>query len=122
MLAIRQRDVCALDPSRDSATCPDASIYRYQSGCHGKACRLKQHNAYERRKNGKAPEVVKVVRPKKKAAATKTANPKAAPATKRPNPKAPPTKRTPAKKAPATTKTVARRRISKAPTKSVSAA
>jgi hypothetical protein len=77
MLAIRQRDVCSLDPSRDSTTCPDASIYRYQSGCHGAACRMKQHNAYERRKNGKeTPTKVTVTKkapPAKKAPAKKVA-------------------------------------------------
>jgi hypothetical protein len=30
--------VCGLDPERDSATCPEASIYRYQKGCQGKRC------------------------------------------------------------------------------------
>jgi hypothetical protein len=110
MLAIRQRDVCALDPSRDSTTCPDSSIYRYQSGCHGAACRLKQHNAYERRKK---PQAVKVT---KKAAKT-PAPTKKAPAKRA----APATKKTPAKKVPVA-KTVARRRITKAPAKRTAAA
>ena len=61
LLAIKQRDVCAIDPDSDSTKCPFASIYRYQSGCHGAMCRQKQHEAYERRKairvNGKAVKV-----------------------------------------------------------------
>lgn len=126
MLAIRQRDVCALDPSLNTAAlsgaCTESSIYRYQSGCHGAACRLKQHNAYERRKNGKA-KAVKVPNPKK-APATKATSPKAAP-TKRTavNPKAPPGYNTQPRKNPkAPAKTVARRRITKAPAKRTSAA
>ena len=89
LLAVRQRGVCALDPDRDSSTCPDASIYRYQSGCHGDACRLKQHNAYERRKNGKAKtaEAVKVTPPKKRVPRQTTA------------PKAPPSRRAASSKA-----------------------
>lgn len=30
--------VCGLDPERDSSTCPEASIYRYQKGCQGARC------------------------------------------------------------------------------------
>lgn len=74
LLVVKQRGVCAIDPNRDSDTCPDASIYRYQSGCHGDACRLKQHEAYKRRKtNGTAVEV----RPSKTTAkrSTKTTHP-----------------------------------------------
>jgi hypothetical protein len=69
LLAIRQRGVCGIDPTRDSGDCPDASIYRYQSGCHGDACRAKQHEAYERRKGNKPvkPVKVKAVAPTKKA-------------------------------------------------------
>jgi hypothetical protein len=96
LLAIKRRDVCAIDPERDSTTCPDASIYRYQSGCHGAACRLKQHEAYERRKVKRAAPVD--LRSRKRTPA------KAAPA---------PAKRG-ARKAPATKRTV------KAPTKRVS--
>lgn len=76
LLVIRQRGVCAIDPNRDSATCPEASIYRYQSGCHGDACRLKQHEAYERRKtNGVAVPAKKKATPKK-TRTTKAAKPK----------------------------------------------
>lgn len=77
LLVIRQRGVCAIDPNRDSATCPEASIYRYQSGCHGDACRLKQHEAYERRKiNGEAaPAKAKKATPKKTRSATKAKAP-----------------------------------------------
>lgn len=71
LLAIRQRGICGLDPSRDSATCPEASIYRYQNGCHGDACRAKQHNAYERRKTRKEAEAKRVTRAQKRAAKKK---------------------------------------------------
>lgn len=33
-----QSGVCGIDPSCDSKTCPDASIYRYQQGCQGDRC------------------------------------------------------------------------------------
>ena len=56
ILAYKERDVCGIDPERDSETCPDASIYRYQSGCWGAKCRYKQHMAYERRKPDSEPE------------------------------------------------------------------
>jgi len=96
LLAYKQRDVCGLDPSRDSSTCPDSSIYRYQSGCWGAACRLRQHEAYERRKGNKEPAkkavakrpvkapvkavAVKVKPPEKKTAAKRTSRPTKAPA------------------------------------------
>lgn len=129
MLAIRQRDVCALTPSLNtyekSIECPDASIYRYQSGCHGAACRLKQHNAYERRKDNKAV----VVAPPRKRTSRTTTSPKTKPeVTKRAAKKAPPTKSAPARKAPPTKKaapTPAKTRVpakavaKKAPTKAV---
>jgi hypothetical protein len=67
LLAIKQRDVCAIDPDSDSSVCPWSSIYRYQSGCWGTLCRAKQHEAYERRKtarsNGKVKAVAVKVRP-----------------------------------------------------------
>lgn len=76
LLAIKQRDVCAIDPDSDSTKCPFASIYRYQSGCHGAKCRQKQHEAYERRKtaraNGKA-VTVRVKPPSKQIAKKVTA-------------------------------------------------
>jgi hypothetical protein len=71
LLAIRQRGICGLDPSRDSAKCKESSIYRYQNGCHGDACREKQHKAYERRKLRKEAEAKKVERAKKRAAKKK---------------------------------------------------
>jgi hypothetical protein len=73
LLAIKEADVCAIDPDSDSTTCPYSSIYRYQSGCWGTRCRQKQHEAYERRKlvrsNGKASPVkpVKAVKSPAKA-------------------------------------------------------
>jgi len=30
--------VCGLDPTCDSATCENATIYRHQQGCRGTAC------------------------------------------------------------------------------------
>jgi hypothetical protein len=74
MIAPKQRDVCAIEPGRDSTTCPDASIYRYQAGCWGALCRSKQHAAYERRKVKKAGTPVSV---RKKAAPTKAVAKKA---------------------------------------------
>jgi hypothetical protein len=88
LIAIRQRGVCAVEPDSDSSVCPYASIYRYQSGCHGNLCRQKQHEAYERRKGnhrGTAVPVKKAAVRKpavKKAPAKKAAPAKAA--TKRP--------------------------------------
>ena len=38
--------VCGLDPHRDSTTCPDASIYRYQQGCQGDKCVKINHDYY----------------------------------------------------------------------------
>lgn len=72
MLAIRESGVCALDPDRDSASCPDASIFRYQMGCHGLACKGKQHDAYMRRKTKKtAASGNGAVKPKRKTAPAK---------------------------------------------------
>jgi len=60
MLVLRQKGVCAIDPERNSATCPDSSIFRYQNGCHGTACMQEQQNAYQRRKDKKEAEAVAV--------------------------------------------------------------
>lgn len=54
LVALRQDGVCAVSPDIDSATCEDSSIFRYQQGCHGDACKAKQHAAYQRRKDTKA--------------------------------------------------------------------
>lgn len=35
---VSQAGVCGIDPGQDSATCANASIYRYQQGCRGTAC------------------------------------------------------------------------------------
>ena len=37
-LLVSEAGVCGIDPTRDSATCPDASLYRRQKGCKGTAC------------------------------------------------------------------------------------
>src|SRR5215831_458651 len=73
LIATKQLNVCAIDPSRDSTKCPDASIYRYQNGCHGAACRRMQHEAYERRKAARAARTKKTTR--KVAVAKKVATP-----------------------------------------------
>lgn len=39
--------VCGLDPDRDSALCPNASLYRRQKGCLGDACRTKSASYYQ---------------------------------------------------------------------------
>lgn len=75
LVAVRQRGVCAIDPNRDSTTCEDASIYRYQMGCHGEACRARQHDAYERRKDRRETKTAVSVRSTKKAAVKKQAAP-----------------------------------------------
>jgi hypothetical protein len=101
MIALKQHGVCAIDPDRDSATCGDASIFRYQMGCHGDACRAVQHASYVRRKNRRAAEAV----PRKKTAAKKVPHP---PAKKAPAKKAP-AKKVVAKKAAPAKKIVAKR-------------
>jgi hypothetical protein len=68
LIALRQDGVCAINPDIDSSTCEDASIFRYQQGCHGTGCKNKQHNAYQRRKDRPAVETP-VAKPKR---ATKT--------------------------------------------------
>jgi hypothetical protein len=86
LIAPKQRDVCAIEPDSDSTVCPYASIYRYQAGCWGTLCRLKQHDAYERRKDNRAAKKTVVKKaPVKKAVAvakvpTKKVTKKAAPA------------------------------------------
>lgn len=69
MVSLRVKGVCAIDPTRDSATCPDHSIFRYQKGCHGTACLKEQQDAYERRKTRKElteAKPVKVSNPRKR--------------------------------------------------------
>lgn len=82
--AIRKRTepgICALgiEPSED---CPSASLGKYQSGCHGAACMLKQADyfkEYRARKRAEAAANVKKTTPRKSPAATKVDPP-----TKRP--------------------------------------
>jgi hypothetical protein len=45
-VVVSEKGVCGLDPSRDSASCPEASIYRRQRGCLGTACRRKYDEYY----------------------------------------------------------------------------
>jgi hypothetical protein len=80
LVALRQDGVCAVSPGIDSTECPDASIFRYQQGCHGNRCKAKQHAAYERRKDAKSvtetpettPETPVAVKTPAKRVATKT--------------------------------------------------
>jgi hypothetical protein len=37
-VVVSEEHVCGVDPSRDSATCPDASLYRRQQKCKGDRC------------------------------------------------------------------------------------
>lgn len=37
-IVVSELGVCGIDPERDAASCPDASIYRRQQGCKGTAC------------------------------------------------------------------------------------
>jgi hypothetical protein len=37
-IIVSAEGVCGIDPERDSATCPDASLWRRQRGCKGTAC------------------------------------------------------------------------------------
>jgi hypothetical protein len=45
-----ERGVCGIDPDRDSATCPDASLYRRNQGCLGTACLAKASKYYSERR------------------------------------------------------------------------
>lgn len=45
---IKQKGVCGLDPTRDSATCPDASIYRHQNNCRGTLCEKINADYYQK--------------------------------------------------------------------------
>jgi hypothetical protein len=38
--------VCGVDPTIDSSTCPNASLYRRQQGCQGVACVQKSSEYY----------------------------------------------------------------------------
>ena len=51
--------VCGVDPTRDSSTCTDASVYRRQKGCLGEACVALNREYYQgyRQKNAPRSEV-----------------------------------------------------------------
>lgn len=49
-ILVKAEGVCGVDPDRESSTCPDASLYRSNSGCKGDACRAKAKTYYESRK------------------------------------------------------------------------
>lgn len=100
LIALRVDGVCAVTPDIDSAECPDSSIFRYQQGCHGIACKQKQHNAYERRKQAK--DIIEVeapvAKPKRRTPAKQEPAPAPKPVARSKAPitkKAPPTKRAP---------------------------
>ena len=101
LLAYKERDICGIDPDRDSHGCPDASIYRYQSGCWGAECRLKQHQAYKRRQTSgsrrRTGDAVAVPMPKKRTPAKATTGPakRTIKAVKTPTKAAPKTTRAP---------------------------
>lgn len=50
---------CGLDPSRDSASCADASLWRKSNGCRGDACQAvyslyyKEYRAKKKESDGK---------------------------------------------------------------------
>jgi hypothetical protein len=48
-LLVKAEGVCGLDPERDSASCPDASLYRRRQGCGGEACRRISADYYKDR-------------------------------------------------------------------------
>lgn len=50
-------NVCALDETRDSAACEDATVYRYQQGCRGVAC-VREYRDYYARYRKKGMDVV----------------------------------------------------------------
>lgn len=52
-ILVSEKGVCGLDPSRDSATCQDATIYRWQRGCLGTACEAKNRDYYDEYRKGK---------------------------------------------------------------------
>lgn len=49
-ILVSAENVCALDPTRDSAECPDASLYRRNQGCLGKACFAASSQYYKDRR------------------------------------------------------------------------
>lgn len=44
-IVVSEEGVCGIDPERDSASCPNASLWRKQKGCQGTAC-LEKAAAY----------------------------------------------------------------------------
>ena len=52
-IIISEEDVCGVDPTRDSATCPDGTLWRRQKGCLGVACQREYQKYYEEYREGK---------------------------------------------------------------------
>lgn len=54
-IVVSERHVCGIDPSRDSSTCADASLWRRSKGCKGDACvevSSQYYKNYRSKKNG----------------------------------------------------------------------
>ena len=49
-LLVKEAGVCSIDPDRDPADCPDASLYRRRQGCQGDACVKASSEYYRDRK------------------------------------------------------------------------
>lgn len=48
---VSEEGKCALDPNRNSVSCPDASLYRRTQGCKGTACAVISSEYYKDRRN-----------------------------------------------------------------------
>jgi hypothetical protein len=56
----KKKGVCGINPDRDSSTCEDAGVYRFQQGCRGTAC-TEINEAYYREYRAKNKPTVKEV-------------------------------------------------------------
>lgn len=56
LVASKQPGVCAIEPDCDSTVCDKASIYRYQQGCQGTACVIKNNDYYAARRSVDRPD------------------------------------------------------------------
>lgn len=50
-IVVSEQGTCGVDPGSDSATCPDASIYRRRQGCLGTACVALNKTYYHNRRH-----------------------------------------------------------------------
>jgi hypothetical protein len=56
-IVVSETGVCGIDPERDSTTCGDASLYRFQKGCKGTKCEAintEYYDTYRREQKAKA--------------------------------------------------------------------